>query len=292
MARREQRSEMFKEALGQLKSNPKLADVEECSGRSDVCVPPAATIARVQASTVQPMEIGRRVAYLIANSRYQAPIPELETPRADIEVLGQVLRERMGYDVKVLHDASKAQIIRTLQLAGKTTGQHQSVLVMYAGHGYQISETRQGYWIPVDGNSRDPAGWVSNSDITKLLTAIPAKQVILISDSCYSGTLANEQSARAQPTVSRSELLARRSVLALTSGGEEPVSDEGRNGHSIFAAALIERLQGLQENTTVGQLFDRIRDDVTAEYPQVPQLGAVQSAGHVAGGDFLIDLRR
>ncbi len=237
------------------------------------------------------MEIGRRVAYLIANSRYPAPIPELETPRADVEALGKTLRERLGYDVKILHDAGKAQIIRALQIAGKTTGQHQSVLVMYAGHGYQISETRQGYWIPVDGNTRDPSGWVSNSDITKLLTAIPAKQVILISDSCYSGTLANEQSAQNQPQISRSELLARRSVLALTSGGEEPVSDEGRNGHSIFAAALLERLQGLQGNTTVGQLFEQIKADVTAEYPQVPQLGAIQSAGHVAGGDFLIDLR-
>ncbi|MCK6411536.1 MAG: caspase family protein [Azonexus sp.] len=238
------------------------------------------------------MEIGRRVAYLIANSRYQAPIPELETPKADVEVLGKILRERMGYDVKVLHDASKAQIIRALHLAGKTTGQHQSVLVMYAGHGYQINETRQGYWIPVDADTRDPSGWVSNSDITKLLSAIPAKQVILISDSCYSGTLAGEQAAQPKAQISRQDLLGRRSVLALTSGGEEPVSDEGRNGHSIFAASLIERLSSLQQGSSIGRLFELIHADVTAEYPQVPRLGAIESAGHVAGGDFLFDLRR
>lgn len=290
--RREQRADLFKEAAAQLQSNPQIADVEECSGRSDVCVPGPAAIARVQSAIVQPVEIGRRVAYLIGNNRYAEPIPQLETPKADVEAIGKVLRERLGYDVKVLLDAGKADIIRTLQLAGKTTGRHQSVLVMYAGHGYQIKETQQGYWIPSDANTKDPSGWVSNGDITKLLTAIPAKQVVLISDSCYSGTLAKEQSANVDLNAARADLLARRSVLALTSGGEEPVSDEGRDGHSVFAASLIERLAELEGNSTVGRLFEQVRADVTASYPQVPQLGAITSAGHSTGGDYLLDPRK
>lgn len=291
-ARHTRRTELFKDALSLLKKNPHAADIEECgAGKSDLCAPNAASIARIQSAAILPVEIGRRVAYLIGNNNYQAGIPALETPQADVEAIGKLLKEKAGYDVKIVANASKADIIRTLQLAAKTTGQHQSVMVMYAGHGYQIEETRQGYWIPVDAKPDDPKGWVSNSDITKLLTAIPAKQVILVSDSCYSGTLAKEQALEVDATTSRQQLLARRSVLALTSGGEEPVSDEGREGHSIFAATLLDQLADVAGPTTIGRLFEKIKSEISRDYPQVPQLGAVTSAGHASGGDYLIDIK-
>lgn len=292
VARRTARTELFKDALNILKKDPKAADVEECkAGGSDVCVPSTAATKLIHPTTIQPLEIGRRVAYLIGNNDYKNGIPVLETPKGDVEAIGKQLQEMRNYDVKIINNASKADIIRTLKLATRTTALHQSVLVMYAGHGYQINETGQGYWIPVDATPNDPKSWVSNSDITKLLSAIPAKQIILISDSCFSGTLAKEQSLNIDTGAPRQDLLAKRSVLALTSGGEEPVSDEGREGHSIFAATLIEQLQSIQASTTIGQLFEKVKSEVTREFPQVPQLGAVNSAGHTPGGDYLIDVR-
>ena len=291
-ARHAARTELFKNALNVLTKNPKVADVEECkAGGSDVCVPNTAALAPMHGAVIQPVEIGRRVAYLFGNNEYKNGIPVLDTPTADVEAIGKLLREMRDYNVKTVLNASKADIIRTLKLAARTTAQHQSVLVMYAGHGYQIKETGQGYWIPVDATPRDPQGWVSNSDITKLLSAIPAKQIILISDSCFSGTLAKEQKLNIDASTPRQDLLARRAVLALTSGGEEPVSDEGRGGHSIFAAVLLEQLQGLKESTTMGQLFRKVRSEVSREFPQEPQLGAVNSAGHAPGGDYLIDVK-
>lgn len=294
-ARHAARTELFKEALSVLKKTPNAADVEECkAGGSDVCVPSAAASERMHTTSIQPVEIGRRVAYLIGNNEYKNGIPVLDTPRGDVEAIGKLLREIRDYDVRIIANASKADIIRTLKLATRTTALHQSVLVMYAGHGYQIAETGQGYWIPVDATPHDPQGWVSNSDITKLLAAIPAKQIILISDSCFSGTLAKEQKLDLDADKPRQDLLAKRSVLALSSGGEEPVSDEGRDGHSIFAAILLEQLEQLQsikKSTTVGQLFEKVRAEVSREFPQVPQLGVVNSAGHAPGGDYLIDVK-
>jgi hypothetical protein len=109
------------------------------------------------------------------------------------------------------------------------------MLVMYAGHGYQMDNTKQGYWIPVDASHKSPEKWVSNSDITKFMSAIPAKQVILISDSCFSGTLAGEScSAQGADFPPGSPGTFRPGPHFR---GEEPVSDEGRHRHSIFAAS-------------------------------------------------------
>lgn len=292
---RAQRTDLFKDALSLLKANPQVANVEECrAGGSDICVPNPASVSRLHGAAIKPIEIGRRVAFLIGNNTYNHGIPVLETPQADVEAIGALLKEKRGFDVKIITNASKADIIRTLKLAARTTAQHQSVVVMYAGHGYQIQETGLGYWIPVDATPKDPKGWVSNSDITKLLAAIPAKQIILISDSCFSGTLAKEHIPAVNAKTAeleRDALLSKRSVLALTSGGEEPVTDEGRNGHSIFAATLMDALNDIQEPTTASRLFEKIKTEVSREFPQVPQLGAVKSAGHIDGGDYLIDLR-
>ena len=83
------------------------------------------------------------------------------------------------------------------------------------------------------------------------------------------------------------EILRQRSVLVFTSGADEPVSDEGKDGHSIFAWNLIKALErsgGLTPGTAV---WSTVSKGVTGEYPQRPQYGAVVSAGHVEGGDFL-----
>jgi hypothetical protein len=62
---------------------------------------------------------------------------------------------------------------------------------------------------------------------------------MLISDSCYSGTLANEVKVRVNGELQASEVLKHRSVMVMSSGGEEPVADLGKGGHSIFAWSLI-----------------------------------------------------
>src|SRR6266850_3173215 len=43
-----------------------------------------------------------------------------------------------------------------------------------------------------DLSADNPAEWISNSDIGRTLEAIAAKQVLLVSDSCYSGSLTRE----------------------------------------------------------------------------------------------------
>jgi hypothetical protein len=253
---------------------------------SQVAPPAPAT---VTASSAAPVEIRRKVAYLIGNNAYKRPIPRLLTPIGDVKAVAVELRDKMGYEVNTLPNATRAEMILLLKNIAQQAERDDSVLVFYAGHGYETDD-KKGYWIPVDGSPDDPSTWISNNDISKLLARIPAKQVILISDSCYSGTLASEQRIDAGRLLSRrEEILRKRSVTVMSSGGDEPVSDKGKEGHSIFAWSLLNEIRGISNSEQGNKLFEQVRTRVTDEYPQTPQYGAMASAGHDVGGDYLLE---
>ena len=117
---------------------------------------------------------------------------------------------------------------------------------------------------------------------------MPAKQLMLVSDSCYSGSLTKEGKVTETVGVSREQVLTRRSVMAMSSGGEEPVSDEGHDNHSIFAWSVIQSLKQMTAEMSGQQLHGRVKEAVTKEFPQVPQYGVMVSAGHKEGGEYLL----
>jgi len=110
---------------------------------------------------------------------------------------------------------------------------------------------------------------------------------MLISDSCFSGTLTAEQKLTEETTADTAAILARRSVAVFSSGDSEPVSDEGKEGHSIFAWNLVRALESTGALAPGIRVWRSVHGAVTKDYPQTPQYGAVTSAGHAAGGDFL-----
>jgi uncharacterized caspase-like protein len=64
-----------------------------------------------------------------------------------------------------------------------------NLLIYYAGHGWNDEPAQEGYWLPIDADLRDPTQWISNSTVTAMVRAMPAKHVLVVSDSCYAGTL-------------------------------------------------------------------------------------------------------
>lgn len=290
LQRHQARTLLYREALEELRKNPAAADVPECkpgqSPKDGQClVQPGQAVAAAPPAAAP--QVRRRFAVLVGNNRYAVPIPSLDTPIADVSRIAEVLHARFGYEARVVKDAGKAQIIEALNDIAAQAGPDDSVLLFYAGHGYLLEDVKMGYWIPVDASVKTAQGWISNSDISKLLAAIPARQLILISDSCYSGTLTKEQKVSADKALDVSDILRQRSVLVLSSGADEPVSDEGKDGHSIFAWNLIKTLQAAGSLTPGAKVWSTVRRGVTEEYPQQPQYGAVVSAGHAEGGDFL-----
>ena len=284
LQRHQARTLLYREALEELRKNPAAADVPECQPGQD---PKQGRCLAQPAAAAGTSPVRRRFAVLVGNNQYAPPIPALDTPIADVTKIAEVLNKRFGYEARIVSNAGKAKIIEALNEIAAEAGWDDSVLLFYAGHGYLLDDVKMGYWIPVDASVKTAQGWISNQDIAKLLAAIRARQLILISDSCYSGSLTREQKVTQGKELNVEQILRQRSVLVLSSGDDEPVSDEGKEGHSIFAWNLIKTLQATGSLTPGAKVWNAVRTGVSEEYPQQPQYGAVVSAGHAEGGDFL-----
>ena len=103
----------------------------------------------------------------------------------------------------------------------------------------------------------------------------------------------NDQRIRATVgAVDPAQLLSRKSVVVMSSGGNEPVADAGKQGHSPFAWSLMNNLRQLSAWQPGGNVFERVRFAVARELPQRPQYGAFTAAGHQSGGDYLFEYRQ
>ena len=132
---------------------------------------------------------GRRAfALVIANGGYRN-LPALRTARADGEAVARVLRDRYGYETKLLADATFLDTLKALDEAGTRLGAEDDLLVYFAGHGRMQSGGR-GFWLPVDAQAEDASTWIPNDAIAKMLGTFAAGRILVVSDSCYAGTFA------------------------------------------------------------------------------------------------------
>jgi peptidoglycan hydrolase-like protein with peptidoglycan-binding domain len=231
------------------------------------------------------LDYGRYHAVVIGNNAYRS-LPKLNTATTDAKAVADVLEKDYGYDVTLLTDASEETIVGTFASLRRTLTENDNLLVYYAGHGWFDEEAERGYWLPVDAVADNQSNWISNADVTDMLKAIKAKHVLVVADSCYSGTLTRGLAIGGKSPGYYHAILDRRARTVLTSGGLEPVLDAGGGRHSVFAKAFLETLQG---NTGVidGEgVFQRVRDLVILNAEQVPEYGNIRLAGH-DGGDFL-----
>ena len=191
----------------------------------------------------------------------------------------------------IVRNPTKADIFRTLNQLSAEAGSSDSVVVYYAGHGYSLEKNLAGYWLPADAPVKDPTRWISNSDIAKVLAGVRSRQMVVISDSCYSGAFAREGMASVGRNVPAEEILTKRSVVVMSSGGDEPVADEGKEGHSVFAWNLMNAMDSVGNWRPGTTVFNDVQVGVRKEFPQTPRYGSVTSAGHQPGGDYLFETR-
>ena len=142
----------------------------------------------------------------------------------------------------------------------------------------------------VDAEEGTQADWISIATITSTVKAMSAKHVMVVSDSCYSGRLTRDAPTSLKSGSEREDelrrLSAKRSRTALVSGGLEPVSDGGGEGHSVFTRAFLTALRESTEVLDGQQLFTAIRRPVIVNADQTPEYSDILRAGH-DGGDFL-----
>ena len=233
---------------------------------------------------------GRYFALVIGNNAYRH-LPRLETAVADARVVDSILRERYGFDTKLLLNAGRQQIFQAISYYRQNLNQDDNLLVYYAGHGHFDRDADKAYWLPVDARREDSGNWVSADDITSNVKAIPARHVLIVSDSCYSGTIYRSQGISVEEVAERDRFLqkmqAGKSRTLMASGGNEPVADGGGDGHSVFARVFLTGLTKMERSSTGAELFrDFVHERVAGKADQTPEYNPLRNSGHESG-DFV-----
>lgn len=210
--------------------------------------------------------------------------PKLKTAISDAKSIAALLNDKYQFEVKLLLNASRESLINTLAEYRASLKENDRFLIYYAGHGILDKQADEGYWLPVDAQKRNYSQLISNSTITSLIKAIPARHVLLLSDSCFSGKLTRGISMGVN-NAEFDRLTNTRSRSVITSGGLEPVED-GTGAHSIFANSLISILKSNNSYIDATQLFYKLRRLVVLNSDQTPEFSDIRKAGH-EGGEFV-----
>ena len=271
--------------------------VERVAMRSAGQPATAAASATGKMKVPRELKVGEFYALIIGNNRYQN-LPSLDTPIADAKAVDEVLRTRYAFKTKVLANASRADILTAINDYRQMLKSDDSLLIYYAGHGELDKQNLRGYWLPVNAQRDNTTEWISDQSITDLVAQMPARHVMIVADSCYSGAMTRSSGIRMiakagdQAQVQRLIKLAKLpSRTVLTSGGEQPVLDAGGGGHSIFASAFMQALRDndrvMEGSALYGEIFDPVRQSAEKyKVTQEPRYSQIADAGHM-NGEFL-----
>jgi formylglycine-generating enzyme required for sulfatase activity len=234
-------------------------------------------------------------ALIIGIDQYQH-VPKLQSAVKDAQAVREVLVQRYGFArdhvIELINgQATRERIENALYQVRKKTGPNDSVFIYYAGHGQIDQEDQIGYWVPVEGKAQSPGTFISNARIRDEIGRMKAKHVYLVADSCFSGTLF--ASGRALPPLNDKffqRLYANKSRWGLTSGMNEPVTDQGKDGHSMFAYFFLKLLKENEDPYLVpSHIYDQIAPLIGRNTDQQPRSEPLQNAGD-EGGQFVFRL--
>lgn len=239
-------------------------------------------------------------ALIIGNDAYrEGPWKPLKTAVAGARALGSLLTQRYGFgDVELLENATRREILIGLQGLSRRVMANDSVIMYYAGHGFINHETEKGYWVPVDARDTDHTTFLRNSTIRDELSTIAsrAKHTLLISDSCFSGTLlrSGTRGISTQPATEAyyRKVANKKSIQILTAGGIEYVDDNyQRSGHSPFTYFLLSELSHNERPLlTASELSTHVEKAVANNVDQIPESGVFQGAGDELGEFIFINI--
>lgn len=234
---------------------------------------------------------GNYFALIIGNNDYQY-LPKLQTARKDARDLDTILKQKFGFKTELLLDSTRKQTLDAINKIRKTLREDDNFLIYYAGHGEFDKSANKAYWLPVDAEIDSDSEWIIVDTLTSNLKRISSKHILIVADSCYSGTLTRKAITDLSSSKKRNKFLQkmmkRNSRTLLASGGNEPVSDSGGDGHSIFAQAILDGLQDMESNIfTAEELFyEHIKEIVAGSSEQIPEYNTIRNSGH-KGGDFI-----
>jgi len=255
------------------------------------------TVTRVMPATaavtsLSPPKVANRWAVVIGIGEYEnKAIPRLRYAAKDAQAMYDFLTTKGGYpkqNVVLLTDTTPEK--PTLQNIRRALGdflfrrpaRDDMVLIFYAGHGApevdaagNETDGLSKYLIP---RNADPDSLYSTAfpmdEVQKIFARIPAERVVMLLDTCYSGTAGGRTFARQQIRSGNlsdqflERLTRSRGRVVITASGPNEVALESTDlAHGIFTYYLLEGLAGKADRNgdgivTVSELYEYVEDKV------------------------------
>lgn len=221
------------------------------------------------------VSVGRYVFAGIGIDAYETPDvwKTLDNAVNDVDRIRATLQESFAFDTPdewVLRDAgaTRGAIRQLIDDLGRNLQPDDNLVFFYAGHGAERATifdgeivSRTGYIVPVGVKAAvedAPSQYLEIDRLLADLAALPARHVLVILDSCYSGmALEGDFKMRGEEmTQQATDLISRRSRRVLTSAQADQLAADGGAdfpGNSLFTGWLTEGLRRAAGGTEEGQ---------------------------------------
>lgn len=211
-------------------------------------------------------------AVIIANENYQsvAPVPYALN---DGNIFREYCLKTLGIpekQIKYIPNATGNQIkaqVNWLQNICEVFEDAQ-IIFYYAGHGIPDESSRTAYLLPVDGIGTDISTGYKLDDLYSALGNIPAKNVTVFMDACFSGSKREEgmlASARGVAIKARSGMPQGNMVVFSAAQSDETAYPNNEEKHGMFTYFLLKKLQETQGDVTLQELGEYITTNVSQQ---------------------------
>jgi hypothetical protein len=203
----------------------------------------------------------------------------------DATRLEKILIEKYGFELVqeslFNENANRKNIIESINSLASTLTEDDNLIIHFAGHGSIHPKTKKGFWIPQDA-SNSISDYIPNSTIVDSISGIDAKHILLILDSCFSGTFLAQ--TRAAAGFHYLKLNESKSRFVLSSGRHEEVSDGQPGAGSPFSIILNEFLEkNSSKPFSVTELATAVSKGTGSITRQQPIFAHIEGVGHQDG---------
>ena len=211
-------------------------------------------------------------AVIIANENYQsvAPVPFALN---DGNIFREYCLKTLGVSekqIKYVPNATGNQIkaqVNWLQNICEVFEDAQ-IIFYYAGHGIPDESSRTAYLLPVDGLGTDVKTGYKLDDLYSALGNIPANNVTVFMDACFSGSKRENgmlASARGVAIKAKSGMPQGNMVVFSAAQSDETAYPNNEEKHGMFTYFLLKKLQETKGDVTLHELGEYIKTNVSQQ---------------------------
>jgi len=232
-------------------------------------------------SLINSLPSGKNYLFAIAIDKYQQ-LTNSDHRVADMNKVIQTLTSQFHFSkdniFQLFDEAATTQNIykKFEELIGQLTVED-NVIIYFSGQGEYKEVFNQGYWTPVDAAAENVSQYIPNSEIFTILNSLPAKHILLLTDSCFSVSFFDEEEVPAEHVAqdlgSRWIVTAQRKSIVKD---DQPDSD-------VFNKNILNYLKNVTNSFNVLDLQKNILENIPADENVEPLGGALTIAGHEGG---------